>query len=207
MTNGFQEKIRSVFSQSLRDLLLHGFQPLDEAILLEKQMHCSIQLNRDNNSVDKSILSDLYKDWEVQYEKELSYYNDNLFSRIEEVASEIRKDSQSRKLYFNFWGEKGNDPSAQRPCLVGLNFRVLKDSKLDMHVIMRANNAFKIFPINVVIFLSFFFNVAKKVDLTPNTYHHYSSLFHLYKADVNDLKHSDFFLKTIPDDLRLIPLP
>jgi len=204
MVHKLEENIKSLYIESLRDLLLHGLKPLDETVLLEKELHCSLDINGNSNYLNKDILTGLYQGWDAQYEKELSYYKDNLFAKVDEIASTIIKNPNSRKLYFNFWSENDSDLSVKSPCLVGLDFRVLQDSKLNMHVIMRANNAYKIFPMNLVIFINFFIEVAKRVNLSPNIYHHHAPLFHLYREDVNDFKNSKYFSNTILDELKLI---
>jgi|GEM_PF-4283966 len=204
MANKLEENIKSLTIESLKGLLLRGLKPSDETVLLEKELYCSLHIDGNAKKVNKDILAGLYQGWDVQYEKELTYYRDNLFSRADEINSVIMKSPNSRKLYFNFWSQNDNDLSVKSPCLVGLDFRVLQDSKLDMHVIMRANNAFKIFPMNLVIFVSFFIEVSKKVNLSPNVYHHYTSLFHLYKEDMYDLKNSNYFSNALSDEIRLI---
>jgi thymidylate synthase len=102
---------------------------------------------------------------------------------LEFINKNIKLKLDSRKLFWSFWKIDDQNPETKSPCLTGLYFRQNLDQNLDMHPQLRANNAVRISPINVLIFIEFFQKVAQNLNLKVGNYYHHSNSYHIYQKD------------------------
>jgi thymidylate synthase len=183
--NVFQKTFLDMYSKSI------GFTPFDQSVELEQDMVCKIDDFEDVNP----DFSTLYLGWEKTFEYEREYY-ENLFSSLEDrIVGEINSNLGSRKLYFNLWSENDVKIDVKSPCLTAIYFRVLSGNVLNMSVVMRANNAFKIFPINLILFVNFFKQISNRVGMRMGMYTHHALSFHIYKHDLIEIENSVYLKK------------
>ena len=175
-----------MFKESFSKVYKNGWKPLDETVESEMSLACTIN---DFTNINPDF-SELYSNWTEVFAYEKEHYDEVLFSMLTRVVGEIKNNPQSRKLYFNFWSEKDNEMEVKSPCLSAIYFRLLESGKLNMSVVMRANNAFRIFPINLILFIDFFKKVAQLTGLKMNEYHHHALSLHIYKKDSKDIENS-----------------
>jgi thymidylate synthase len=157
--------------------------------LTKKQITVNDQLDTDI----KKLLSNLYTNWEDQNKLEVEYYKKTFEDLKIKIITEISKNKSSRKLYFNLWDQNqdDNDLSVKSPCLVGVYFRIFGNT-IDMQVIMRANNAFKISLINFSIFVDFYREIANALLLKTGTYSHFATSYHIYNSDLASISNNNY---------------
>lgn len=69
------------------------------------------------------------------------------------------------------------------PCTTAIQFMIRND-KLNAHVFMRANDAWRGFPYDVFQFCQLQLAVAGALGLEPGTYYHHATSFHLYEENL-----------------------
>lgn len=176
--------IECLYRSGLTATMNHGVVPLDSSIAKEISLMCTVR-DIEDIDLDLGFISRHYPSYQQIVNAEFSHYDNVLDDAYaSHVIQSIRTTPDSRKLYFNFWSEEHLHMSVKSPCLVGIHFRVFAGDILNMQVVMRANNAATIFPINLVIFLSFFKRVAHGLRLSVGQYHHYATSFHIYSRDL-----------------------
>ena len=186
--------IENLYLEALKNVLCNGYRDCsDPDIFVEMPLVLQIQ-DTINIDLDISlILPKLFLDYEEQLKNEIDYYTTTFNVLKGRVVSEIMANPNSRKLYFNLWSENDNGLNVKSPCLVGVYFRVF-ENKLNMEVVMRANNAFRISLINLSIFISFFKEVAQLLNLDSGAYIHFAASYHIYKKDLSDMINNNYLI-------------
>lgn len=104
--------------------------------------------------------------------------------QIDWVVGELRKPdaNQDRRLYLGIWDPRHDyQPSLDKPCNVGLSFRVRSDLRLDMTVFNRSNDLVLGLAGANVVHMSFLHEVvARAAGLPLGQYHQISNDLHLY---------------------------
>jgi hypothetical protein len=95
----------------------------------------------------------------------------------------LERDPSSRRgsVPIFFPEDVGRD-SKDIPCALAIHFR-LNESRLYMTVVMRSNNAFRLFPYNCFEFSLLQEAIARHLHVEVGTYVHYAISMHLYSED------------------------
>lgn len=106
------------------------------------------------------------------------------FSWLECVVQKIKNDRDTRQAVINIWqNERDNKPGMNDyPCTVALIFRIFR-GRLDMHVTMRSNDAWKGLPYDVFQFNQAHWTVANMLSVPLGSYYHVATSMHIYDED------------------------
>ncbi len=122
-------------------------------------------------------------------------YGPRIATQIPKAMDWLERDSASRKAHITVWNATQDlwcEETRDHPCTTHMQFMVRND-RLDLHVGMRANDAWRGFPYDVFQFCQLQLAVANALEYLPGTYYHHATSFHLYEENwgmVNDLTSS-----------------
>lgn len=129
----------------------------------------------------------MYTDGDFYFRREKAYYDKVLTTQYlqKNIISYIERSKYSKRALLNFWKDEHKDLHSGAPCMTQVMFR-LKDNRLDMHVTMRANDAYRVMLINFHLFSSAMKYVCDSLDLAVGKYYHYASSLHIYNEEKKD---------------------
>lgn len=114
-------------------------------------------------------------------------YGPRIATQMPLVIDWLNRDPSTRKAYISVW-----DPlqdllsldTRDHPCTTHLQFMIRKNA-LDLHVGMRANDAWRGFPYDVFQFCQLQLAVADLMRRPVGNYYHHATSFHLYDSDLD----------------------
>jgi thymidylate synthase len=112
-------------------------------------------------------------------------YGPRVATQIPEAIEWLRRDPSTRKAHVAFWDPQQDlwcHDTRDHPCTTHAQF-MIRDGALNMHVGMRANDAWRGFPYDVFQFCQLQLAIAASLGLEPGTYYHHATSFHLYEDD------------------------
>lgn len=115
------------------------------------------------------------------------------FNQLYSVVSELRKNPNSRRAtikintpHYIGSNELNLTDTKDEPCTLSLQF-MIRNSKLEMSVVMRSNDIWFGTPNDVVYFSVLQQLIAKKLDIKVGTYTHTANSFHVYKRNLDEV--------------------
>lgn len=110
------------------------------------------------------------------------------YCQIEQVISLLSQKPNTRRAVIQlFKVEDLNVELKNIPCTLSLQF-FIRHSKLDMHVFMRSNDAYKGLPHDIFSFTLLQEYIARRLNVELGTYNHFVSSMHVYKSDISKVK-------------------
>lgn len=112
-------------------------------------------------------------------------YGPRIAAQIPEALEWLIRDPDSRKAYVSVW-QPAQDlwtrDTRDHPCTTHLQFMIRQEA-LDLHVGMRANDAWRGFPYDVFQFTQLQQAAASCLRVPVGTYYHHVTSFHLYEEN------------------------
>lgn len=122
-------------------------------------------------------------------------YGPRVATQIQEAINWLRRDRDTRKAWVQVWDPRQDlwtHDTRDHPCTTAFQFMIRND-ELNMHVFMRANDAWRGFPYDVFQFTQLQQAVAAVLGIPAGVYYHHATSMHLYEDNleaVNDLQSS-----------------
>lgn len=107
-------------------------------------------------------------------------------SWLECAVHKVKNDRDTRQAVINIWDNRLDNGVAganDYPCTVAIGLRVFR-GRLDMHVTMRSNDAWKGLPYDVFQFNQAHLTAASMLQTPPGRYYHNAWSMHVYEPDV-----------------------
>lgn len=132
-------------------------------------------------------------------------FNKGGIDQLAYVLEQLKSNPASRKVVIQLF-DAGDVVGHHKdvPCTCTLQFAA-RFNKLQLHVNMRSNDAFKGLPHDVFSFTMLQELVARTLDLELGHYHHSVGSLHLYTDDL--LKAEQFLSEGLQDDVPMPPMP
>ena len=114
-------------------------------------------------------------------------YGPRIATQLPKAVARLQEDPSTRKAHVSVWDptqDMWDDETRDHPCTTHMQFMVRREM-VDLHVGMRANDAWRGFPYDVFQFCQLQLAVANALDLPPGTYYHHVTSFHLYEENVD----------------------
>lgn len=112
-------------------------------------------------------------------------YGPRIAAQIPEALEWLVRDPDSRKAHVSVWNPQQDlwtYDTRDHPCTTHFQF-MIRNNKLDMHVGMRANDAWRGFPYDVFQFTQLQQAAANCLRVPLGTYYHHATSFHLYEEN------------------------
>ena len=117
------------------------------------------------------------------------------------VLTRLARDPASRRTYSTIIRAEDNlIPSREYPCAAGVQL-FLRDDRLTMLTVMRAQQAFTVLPYDAFLFMTIQLVLASQLGVQVGDYIHFSGTFHVYESEEPDI------LQTVNSDLKHAALP
>ena len=112
-------------------------------------------------------------------------YGPRIGAQLEAVVRRLSDDPQTRRAIISLWDPRLDDEDgfANYPCKTELQF-MARAGALDLHVTMRANDAWHGLAYDAFVSAQLLLTVARIVGMKPGTYYHHASSLHLYAEHV-----------------------
>lgn len=113
-------------------------------------------------------------------------YHDRMVGQIPFIIDELRRNPYSRRAVIDvrrFDDMYSDDPA----CLQNIQF-MIRDGKLDMHVLFRSNDACKATFMNAFALIMLQKRIADILGVGVGVYTHHANSFHCYEKDIPLLK-------------------
>ncbi len=110
-------------------------------------------------------------------------YGPRIAPQMPKVLGRLGRDPDTRQAHVAVWDvvqDLYTDNTRDYPCTTALQFMIRGD-KLDLHVHMRANDAWRGFPYDVFQFTQLQLAAANFLCREPGNYYHNATSFHLYE--------------------------
>lgn len=117
-------------------------------------------------------------------------YGPRIATQIPAAIDWLRHDVGTRKAYIAVWDPVQDlwcHDTRDHPCTTSLQFMIRRGC-LDLHVNMRANDAWRGFPYDVFQFTQLQLAVAGLLGIPVGTYFHHATSFHLYSTNYGDVE-------------------
>jgi len=112
------------------------------------------------------------------------------FSYLECVVAKIKRDRDTRQAVVNIWDNRldnGTPGMHDYPCTIALVLRVFK-GRLDMHVMMRSNDAWLGLPFDIWQFNQWHWTAANMLGVPLGRYTHLATSMHIYEDDLEKVE-------------------
>ena len=116
-------------------------------------------------------------------------YGPRIATQVPEALEWLRRDPDSRKAHVAVWNplvDLWAHDTRDHPCTTHMQF-MIRAGALDLHVGMRANDAWRGFPYDVFQFTQLQQSAASYLRVPVGTYYHHVTSFHLYKENLVDV--------------------
>lgn len=113
-------------------------------------------------------------------------YGPRVATQIQEAINWMKRDADTRKAWVQVWNplqDLWTHDTRDHPCTTAFQF-MIRQGKLNMHVFMRANDAWRGFPYDVFQFTQLQQAVAECMWLELGTYYHHATSMHLYEDNL-----------------------
>ncbi|MGM5485415.1 MAG: thymidylate synthase [Nanobdellota archaeon] len=119
----------------------------------------------------------------LYHERIFEHFND----QAEYVIERLREDPLSKRAQVSFWDPVKDQEKDKVPCIQIIWFRII-DKRLEMHVHMRANDAYKKLLMNLNIATELMIYIAKRLNVSIGKYIHIADSLHIYRNDKEDIE-------------------
>ncbi|MCA1807701.1 MAG: thymidylate synthase [Actinobacteria bacterium] len=117
-------------------------------------------------------------------------YGPRVAPQMQHAIDWLQRDRDTRKAWVQVW-----DPvqdlltieTRDHPCTTAMQFMIRND-RLNLHLFMRANDAWRGFPYDVFQFCQLQLAVAECLRLEPGTYFHHATSLHLYEENLEQVE-------------------
>jgi thymidylate synthase len=112
-------------------------------------------------------------------------YGPRIATQVPEALAWLGRDPDSRKAHVVAWDpltDLWTHDTRDHPCTTHLQF-MIRDGALNLHVGMRANDAWRGFPYDVFQFTQLQQAAASLLGVPLGTYYHHATSFHLYEEN------------------------
>ncbi len=100
--------------------------------------------------------------------------------QLSAIVQRLRDDPASRRTYATIVAPEDNlRPTREYPCAAGVQL-FLRDGRLDLLTVMRAQQAFTVLPYDAFLFMGLQQVIAARLGLPVGKYRHFSGTFHVY---------------------------
>lgn len=113
-------------------------------------------------------------------------YGPRIATQIQPAIDWLWRDKDTRKAWIQVWDPMADlltHDTRDHPCTTAIQF-MIRDEKLNAHVFMRANDAWRGFPYDVFQFSQLQQAVAGTLGIEPGIYFHHATSFHLYDTNL-----------------------
>lgn len=122
--------------------------------------------------------------WSYSYYQRLREYETGhlhgpFYDQLEAIVEKLKTAPFTRRAQMVTWRCWVDQNTADPPCLQRMWFRIV-EGKLNMHMHIRSNDAFKAGFMNMYAFTEFQNMVATLVGVLPGEYIHFADSFHIY---------------------------
>lgn len=114
-------------------------------------------------------------------------YGVRVAPQMPQALLRLRQDQSTRQAVISVWDpiqDLWTSRTRDYPCTTHLQF-MLRKGRLDLHVSMRANDAWRGFPYDVFQFSQLQCSLAQVLEREVGTYFHHATSFHLYEQNWN----------------------
>lgn len=109
-------------------------------------------------------------------------YHQRIGDQLQFIEDELRRNPYSRRAVVNVRDNAVDQHNDHPACLQHIQF-MIRDNALEMHVLMRSNDAWQAAFMNAVGFISIQQQLAKKLGVEVGSYSHTANSFHVYEKD------------------------
>lgn len=112
-------------------------------------------------------------------------YGPRIATQVPEALIWLMRDPDTRKAHVSVWQPQQDlwtRETRDHPCTTHMQF-MIRDGKLNLHVGMRANDAWRGFPYDVFQFTQLQQAAASCLRVPVGTYFHHATSFHLYEEN------------------------
>jgi len=121
--------------------------------------------------------------------------------QLSAVMKRLVDDPASRRTYSAIIKAEDNlTPSREYPCAAGVQL-FLRNDRLTMLTVMRAQQAFTVLPYDAFLFMSMQLLLATQLGVRVGDYIHFSGTFHVYESEQSAI------MQTLNSDLKHATLP
>lgn len=116
-------------------------------------------------------------------------YGPRIATQLPEALDWLRRDPDTRKAHVSVWDPQQDlwtHDTRDHPCTTHMQFMVRRGA-LDLHVGMRANDAWRGFPNDVFQFTQLQQAIASCLRVDLGTYYHHVTSFHLYEENLEQV--------------------
>lgn len=122
----------------------------------------------------------------VLYYERIFNYPPNSINQIKQVISKLKENPFSKRAQISFWDPEIDYEDKKVPCIQIIWFRI-ENSKLVMHVHMRACDVFKKILMNLNICIQLMKYVSETLNLQIGHYIHFVDSLHMYNIDIDKI--------------------
>ncbi len=121
--------------------------------------------------------------------------------QLSAVIKRLADDPASRRTYAAIIKAEDNlTPSREYPCAAGIQL-FLRNDRLTMLIVMRAQQAFTVLPYDAFLFMSIQLLLAAQLGVRVGDYLHFSGTFHVYESEESAI------IQTLSSELKYATLP
>lgn len=120
-------------------------------------------------------------------------YHQRFAPWIDGAVDELKRDPKSRRACISVRDNEADEGSTDPACLQSMQF-MIRDGKLDMHVLFRSNDAVRATFMNAFALIWIQDVIALELDIEPGRYVHRATNFHVYPESRGTL---DAYVKRI----------
>jgi len=151
----------------------------------------------------KFVCSDKYRQFSPFVNPELmrvekDYWEGELFrsGKADWLINYLKKFPFSKRAILLLWKDEYTNLSSNCSCTSSIFFRI-KNSKLEMHSTVRANNCSFLLFLDMSFMLAFQDFIARKLDVGLGDYYHFVDSLHFYKTESDFISSTYKYLKGI----------
>ncbi len=180
----------------LKKLVNNKYKLLDDSkIAFESKCFIEIDWKKNSNKIlinKKGMSLNKYsgdsKNKEI-FINECNYYFDTLFrsNKIKKILAILTRTPDSKKAIINLMESPKPKNKKIPPCMTCIVFRIL-NGRLDMQCHMRANNAYRLLSMNLLINEAIHHKIATCLGLEIGNYYHIVDSVHIYREELNEIK-------------------
>lgn len=103
-------------------------------------------------------------------------------AQVAQAIERLKQDPDTRKAYIALWDpaqDMWTMDTRNHPCVTSIQF-MIRDNRLNMHLEMRANDAWHGFPYDIFMFAQLQLAMANVLQIEAGVYYHHATSFHLY---------------------------
>lgn len=198
------DSLQEAYKKTFIELLNEKDDSSDPEIYKENVATIEIAINNNDNFRIEGKKFILKEDYSRSFpyigreliDKELIYWETSLLKKnnLSKVIAYLKKDPLSKRAIILFWEDKYRNVNGKSVCEIASFFRT-KCEYLDMHTMMRANNASFLLYMDMDILTSVHKVVADSLGLKTGRYIHFINSLHFYNNELDNIKQQDKLLQ------------